>query len=462
VDANVAGSRRQDLNGPPTLNIPARLERLPFTRFHRRLFFAVATAYFFDTLDVAILTFVLAPISTDYGLSGGASGLLASSSFAGMGIGAAVAGALADRFGRRPVFAYSMLLWGVASLLMIFSWDLGSLLLLRFITGIGLGAELPVAQALLSEILPADRRGRYMGWMQGSIPLAFIAGALISLALVSTVGWRGVFVLMFVLSVFGLVIRHITPESPRWCESRGQFDKAEATMLTIEEQVRKAWGKPLPEAQDAVPASPAPSTAAPWQDLLSARYLGRTLTAWGMWLFGMIGYYAIVAWIAKLLVDKGISVTSSISLVLLMYLWGIPGFLLSSYFMERIGRKPVVATAIALSSVAAYLYGSAETLVSVVIAGSVLQFCLMGMWVGIYTYTPELFPTRARATGSGTASTAGRIGGLLGPSLVPPLLLAWGSAGTFAAISTSFLVAALLVVVIGPETRGRTVEELAE
>lgn len=116
--------------GRPTalINLPARFERLPFTRYQRGLFFVVATAFFFDCLDVTILTFVLAPISTDLSLSTGQAGLVASATFAGMVIGASLAGVRSDRIGRRPIFAYSMLLWGVASLAMALSWDLGSLL----------------------------------------------------------------------------------------------------------------------------------------------------------------------------------------------------------------------------------------------------------------------------------------------------------------------------------------------
>lgn len=155
------------------------------------------------------------------------------------------------------------------------------------------------------------------------------------------------------------------------------------------------------------------------------------------------------------------SVSSSIAFVLLMQVWGVPGFLLSAHLMERLGRKPVVAGAILLSAASAYAYGSATSAVAVVVTGSVLQFGLMAMWAGIYTYTPELFPTRARATGAGTASAVGRIGALPGPSLVPPVLAAWGYTATFAAIAVLLLIAATLVITMGPETRGRTLEDVA-
>lgn len=444
-----------------TGDLPARLERLPLTRYQWLLFSLISTAFFFDCLDVAVLTFVLAPLSTTLHLSTAEAGLVASATFVGMAIGASLAGVVSDRFGRRPVFTYSILFWGVASLLTALSWNLGSVLTFRLLTGIGLGAELPVAQALLSEFLPAGRRGRYMGWMQGSIPLAFLVGGGLSLLIVPSIGWRWVFVVMFAFAMIALILRQAVPESPRWCDSRGYRERAEKLMAGIESRVAKQWGKPLPPVAATAPRTASATDTSPLREILRGGYVRRTALAWGMWLFAMLGYYAIVAWMAKLLVDNGMSVASSIAYVLAMYAWGVPGFLAASYLLERLGRKPVVTAAIVLSAAAAYLYGGATSIAAVVVAGSLLQFCLMGMWVGIYTYTPELFPTRARATGSGTASTAGRVGAIVGPALVPPLLANWGHAATFAFFSAFFVVAAILVLWLGPETKGRVLEDVS-
>jgi MFS transporter, putative metabolite:H+ symporter len=454
--------RRQQTAPPRSLSLPMRFERLPFTNYQRRLFAVVATAFFFDSLDVTFLTFVLAPVSIDLDLTKSMAGLLASATFAGMGIGASVAGILSDRFGRRPIFAYSMIFWGVFSLLTALSWNFDSLVLFRFLTGIGLGAELPVAQALLSEFLPARRRGWYMGWLPGTITISFLVSGVVSLLLVPSLGWRSVFVLMFVLSLFGLYIRRGVPESPRWYESRGRYDRAETAMGAFEARVTTALGRPLPEPGPAAGAGAAPrSETGPMSELFSERYRRRTLMAWGLWFCGLLGYYAITAWIAKLLVDNGMTVTSSITIVLLMQVWGVPGFLIAARLMERWGRRPIVGLAILLSAGSAYMYGSVTGTVAIVIAGSILQFCLMGMWASIYTYTPELFPTGARATGAGTASAVGRLGALIGPSLVPPALERWGYTATFAIVAALFLVAAALVLAFGPETKGRLLEDVS-
>ncbi len=446
---------------PQPLDLPARFERLPFTKYQRRLFGVVATAFFFDSLDVTFLTFVLAPISIDLHLTKSMAGLLASATFAGMGVGASLAGILSDRFGRRPIFAYSMIFWGVFSLLTALSWSFDSLMTFRFLTGVGLGAELPVAQALLSEFLPAKKRGWYMGWLPGTITISFLVSGVVSLVLVPWLTWRSVFVLMFVLSLFGLYIRRGVPESARWYESRGRYDRADSAMRAFESHVRTALGRPLPDHDRALDVPAAYAETGPMSELFSERYRRRTLMAWGLWFCGLLGYYAIIAWIAKLLVDNGMTITGSISVVLAMQVWGVPGFLIAARLMERWGRKPIVGLAILLSSGAAYLYGSVTGTVAIIIAGSILQFCLMGMWASIYTYTPELFPTRARATGSGTASAVGRLGALIGPSLVPPTLAMWGYTATFAIVAGTFLIAAVLVLALGPETKGRLLEDVS-
>lgn len=443
------------------LNLAARMERLPLTRHQNVLFLVVATAWLFDSVDIASLTFVLSPISDEFGLSAGQAGLLASSSFAGMAIGASSAGLLADRFGRRPVFVTSMICWGLASLGLALSWDLTSLLVFRFVLGLGMGAEFPIAQSILSEFIPSEHRGRYLGWLEGFWPLGFILAGCLSLLLVPAFGWRSIFVLQFLFAAFALVVRRNIPESPRWYESRGRFADAERAITDFESAVQKARGRPLPEPGTIrVDADPV-SRRRPLAELLSGAYRRRTLMSWSMWFCVLLGYYGITSWIAKLLADSGFTITESITFVLLMALWGIPGFLTASALLERLGRRPVVASFILLSAAAAFLYGQAAGTWQLIAAGSLMQFFMFGMWSTIYAYTPELFPTRARATGCGTSSAVGRIGALLGPSIVPIVLVGWGTGAVFALSALAFAVAAGVVLMFGPETRAKPLEAVS-
>ena len=175
----------------------------------------------------------------------------------------------------------------------------------------------------------------------------------------------------------------------------------------------------------------------------------------------MLGFYGITTWIAALLEDNGLSVAKSITFVLLMALWGIPGFLTASWLLDKIGRKPVVAAFMLLSATAAYFYGGAESTAELIVIGSFMQFFFFGMWSAVYAYTPELFPTRARATGCGSASAIGRIGAVLGPSIVPVVLAAGGNGAVFTLGATAFVLAAAVVIVLGPETKKKVLEEVS-
>ncbi|WP_406633197.1 MFS transporter [Amycolatopsis sp. WGS_07] len=429
----------------------ARLEGLPFTKLHKRIVAIVATAYLVDAADVAILTFVLAPISSEFRLTALQSGSVASLAFVGMALGSAGAGWLSDRFGRRPIFTMSMLLWGLASLLTAFAFNYESLLACRFLTGIGMGAELPCAVALISEYLPARRRGAYLGSAQILVVLSFLIAGGATLLL----DWRLAFVLMFVLSMFAFVVRRGVPESVRWQVARGRIDDARATLARFEALA------PAGTPAATVPLK-APVSRGPLRDLFTGAQRRRTATAWAMWFFQLLAQYGINIWIAKLLVDHGASIAKSIGTTMFMLAWGIPGTLVACYLLERLGRRPVYAGSAVLTSAAALWYGLASSSTWALVAGCVMNVFLAAMTAGINAYTPELFSTGARATGAGTASAAGRIGSVVGPLAVPAVLAAWGFTGTFLVLSLCFLAAAAVVLLFGRETRGEVLENLAE
>ncbi len=454
------GAGVQEADASAVLNLAQRFERLPLTRYQNKIFLIIATAWLFDSIDLASLTFVLAPISNEFGLSGAQAGLLASASFAGMFVGATTAGMLADRFGRKIVFQTSMIVWGSASLALALSWNWESLMIFRFLLGLGMGAEFPMGQALVSEFVPSKKRGQYIGFLEGFWPIGFITAGALSLVLVPTLGWRSVFILQGLLAAWVLIIRRIVPESARWYESRGRYDEADQTMRQIEAEVEQSYGRPLPE-----PEPPRFTervfTGFAFPQLFTAGYRSRTIMIWLAWFFILLGYYGITTWVSKLLADRGFEITGAIGYVLLMALWGIPGFLSASLLLERIGRKTTLSAYVILSAVAAYFYGQADTLLWLIVAGSFMQFFFFGMWSALYAYTPEVFPTRARGTGAGTASSMGRLGALLGPALVPVVLASYGNAAVFTLGAISFVIAALVVLTLGPETKGRVLEEVS-
>ncbi|SCB19769.1 MFS transporter [Cupriavidus alkaliphilus] len=445
--------------------IAARLERLPMTGYQRSLFGIIATAWFFDSMDLGLMTFVLGSIKAEFGLSATQAGLLASSSFLGMFLGAAIAGLLADRFGRKPVFQVSMIFWGVGSLMCGLADSVTSLMIYRVLLGFGMGMEFPIGLSMVSEIVPAKSRGKYVAILEGFWPIGFIAAGALTYLLLPVIGWRGIFIALAVPAVFVFVVRRMVPESPRWLEDVGRKSEADSVMAGIEQRVERASGRPLPAVSATFGGTQAPSRKARFMELWSGPYARRTIMLWSVWFFALLGYYGLTTWLGALLQQAGYAVTKSVLYTVYISLAGIPGFIFSAWLLEKWGRKPTCALMLIGSAVAAYAYGQAAVhrlpVEQLIAAGLCMQFFLFGMWSVLYAYTPELYPTRSRATGAGFASSVGRIGSLAGPYLVGVLLPVAGQGGVFTLGALSFAVAAAAVLLLGVETRGKALEEVS-
>lgn len=445
-------------------NVAARLERLPMTSYQRWLFSIIATAWFFDSMDLGIMTFVLGSIKTEFGLSTAQAGMLASSSFVGMFFGAAIAGMLADKFGRKPVFQWSMVFWGVGSLLCGFAQNVEQLMIFRVLLGFGMGMEFPIGLSMVSEIVPAKSRGRYVAVLEGFWPLGFIAAGIVAWVALPHIGWRGIFIALAIPAVFVFIVRRFVPESPRWLESMGRVEQADAVTAGIERHVMAASGAPLPAAGIGTPPQPADRRAL-FAELWRGAYAKRTVMLWALWFFALLGYYGLTTWLGALLQQAGYEVTKSVTYTIYISLAGIPGFIFSAWLLEVWGRKGTCVLMLVGSAVSAYVYGHVATaqapVAQLIGAGLCMQFFLFGMWSVLYAYTPELYPTRSRATGSGFASSVGRFGSLLGPFAVGVILPVTGHSGVFTLGALSFAAAALVVIVMGVETKGKSLEEVS-
>jgi len=441
--------------------IAARLERLPMTAYQRMLFLIIATAWFFDSIDLGSLTFVLGSIRSEFGLSAAQTGLLSSMSFAGMFLGAAIAGIAADRYGRTLVFQVSMIFWGAGGLACGLASSVTALGAARALLGFGMGMEFPVAQSIVSEIIPARLRGRYLALLEGFWPLGFIAAGLLARAVLPLGGWRWVFIIEAIPALFVFAVRFLVPESPRWLAVRGRMAAAEAVMQKFETAVSgRLRGGVLPEPQPQ-PVERTVGARFPFLELWSGQYIRRTTMVWLLWFFALLGYYGLTTWLGALLQQAGYSVTQSVYYTTLISLAGVPGFLTAAFLIEAWGRKPTCVAALVGAALSAWFYGTAANQTQLIAWGLALQFCQFGMWSVLYAYTPELYPTRARATGAGCASAIGRLGSLLGPYAVGRILPLAGQGGVFALGAGTFLIAALTVLLLGVEARGETLEAIS-
>jgi putative MFS transporter len=336
-----------------------------------------------------------------------------------------------------------------------------SLFCFRFLLGMGLGMELPAAHAMLPEFFPTQSRGKWVAFMEGLLPVGIITAGFITYFLLPIVGWRWVFAVEAIPALWLVVVRRSVPDSPRWLEAVGRTEEAQQTMSRIEAEVEKRYGKPLPPVKDVVLVEKS-TGGFRFGELWSKAYASRTFMLWVLWPALLFSYYGLTTWLSALLVAKGFAISRSITFVMTITLGGIPGFLTAIYLLEKIGRKAVVIPSILITAVAAYFYGQAQTLTGLYFFGTILQFFTYAMWSAVYAYTPELYPTRMRAGGCGLASSIGRIGALLGPYILGAVLQAHGVSAVFKVAATIFGVAAVMIVVLGPETRGKILEEISQ
>ena len=340
-------------------NIANRLERLPMTNYQRRIFAIIASAWLVDQVDVALLTFLLGTIVVAFGLSPMQAGLLASMTFAGQFVGNIAAGLAADRYGRRSVFQVTMVVWGLASFLAAGAWSAGTLMFCRFLIGVGVGGEAPVAQAMVSELVPANVRGKYIAFMEGFWAVGYVLSGAISFFILPYLGWRWVFVIVGSLSLVVLLVRRGMPELPRWLAERGRFDEANAVMRHMETEVERHTGQPLPLPL-AFEVPPHAERSNSLATVFSREYAQRTTMAFGMWFFALIGFFGLNSWIAILLREHGFTIIGSVGFVTLITTGGIPGFFTAAWMLERVGRKPTTALFLLASAAAAWLYGNLD------------------------------------------------------------------------------------------------------
>ncbi|MGG4454838.1 MFS transporter [Brevibacillus porteri] len=345
---------------------------------YKKVFWAAGFGWMFDAMDVALLSFIMVALRQEWGLTGEEAGLLGTGNLVGMAIGAIVGGYLADRIGRKPVFLLTLVLFGLASFASAFATGFATMLLFRFLMGLGLGAELPVASTLVNEFAPPEKRGSTVVLLESFWAVGWIAAAVISYFVIPDYGWRVAVMIGALPVVYALFARRSIPESP-------QFKK---------------------QAENV-----------PIATLLTS-HRTETITLWVVWFAIAFSYYGMFLWMPSILVDKGFTMIKSFQYVLIMTLAQLPGYFAAAYLVEKWGRKWTLATFLFMTGVMAFAFGQSSGTTELLVTGAFLSFFNLGAWGALYAYTPENYPTPLRATGSGMASGVGRIGSIIAPYLV--------------------------------------------
>ncbi len=399
----------------------------------RSLLTSVGMSWLFDAMDVALISFVAAALALEWSLNPQQLGVLTAINSVGMAVGAACAGILADRFGRKSVLLWTLLIFSLASGLSAVATGFVMLCILRFISGFGLGGELPVASTLVSESVPANERGRTVVLLESFWAGGWIVAALIAYFIIPNFesGWRIAFALGALPAFYALYLRRKIDDSPRFVLQ--QKNKVKAEKISLKKRFAQVWA---PE------------------------YRKTSIMLWILWFTVVFSYYGMFLWLPQVMVYKDYSLTKSFEYVLIMTLAQLPGYFTAAYFIEKFGRKFVLVVYLILTAASAIWFGLADTTATLIAAGICLSFFNLGAWGGLYAYTPEHYPTGIRTTGAGLAASFGRIGGIIAPFLVG-WLISQGVAITaiFAMFCIMILIGAAAVAFLGKETKGT---ELAE
>ncbi|WP_428488701.1 MFS transporter [Rhodopila sp.] len=450
-------------------DVAARLERLPFCNVHRRLLFMGGLGYTFDAMDGAIMAFVLPVVSVLWSLSSVQTGVLGSATYIGFFFGAICSGTLGDLLGRRFVMMGALGIYSAATALSALAITWPQFFVLRIVAGFGSGAESVIIAPFLTEFVASRYRGRFTGALAGFFSFGFVGAALLGNFIIplAPAAWRFAVFATAVPVVMLLWWRRSLPESPRWLETRGRSQEAEAAVSMIEAGVVAELGDIL-----APPAAPIDASSRVTTGTLGAALRGNlaalwsrplrrvTAMSWLMWLSLTASYYAFFTWIPSLLVKSGMTVTRSFGFSLLIYVAQIPGYYSAAWLIDRIGRKALIVSYMLLGGVSALGLANAHDNLQVTVAGALLSFFMNGSYAGLYVYTPELFPTEVRATGCGIASAIGRLGAIASPIVVGYIYPIWGFAGVFGITTAVLLGGALSVLILGIATSGRSLEAI--
>ncbi len=441
--------------------IAARLERLPASRWHNKLRFTIGCVNFWDAFDALTITYVLPALIPLWHMRPAEIGALISIGYAGQIVGGLVSGWLAERYGRVPLLTGNLVLFPLVSLACMAAQTYSVLMALRFLQGVGLGGEVPIANAYISEFANSEHRARFVLVQQTMFPLGLTMVALFGTFVVPLWGWRSMFVLG-TLPILLLPFVTALPESPRWMASRGYEKAADQVLTKIEMAVSQNGARPLPHIPDRV--RPTLARKGRFRELFQPGLLGRTLSLWLLCSCTYLLTYAISGWLPSIMrsvFHQSVAVSNLHGFILNVA--GLLGVVFAAFTLDRFGRKRSFSLSFLIGSIPLFAIALQKGL------GPIAILTLATISFGITSIVPaafgmfaaENYPNHLRAIGVGSASIPQRTASAIGPYLVGLILPVYGVSGVFAMFAAVAVIGGLTSLFLCTETAGRTLEDLA-
>lgn len=452
--------------------IAARLDRLPAGRAVWTMVLMLAAGAFFEFFELFSTAYVMpglirsglltATTEGFFGMTGVASYIAAT--FIGLFAGVLIFGSVADRFGRRAIFTYALLLYSVSAVAMACQTTAHGLNFWRLMTGIGLGVELVTIDAYLSELVPVRIRGRAFAVSKimafVAVPcVAFISYLLVPREPLGIDGWRWVCVIGASGALVVWFIRLRLPESPRWLASHGRIEEAVAIVEQLEARIQAETGMPLPppaQAQD-TPVGTSPR----FRELWSAQFRQRTSMMVVFHACQGIALYGVANWMPTFLIQQGVTLSNSLEYGLLISCVAPFGPLLALTFADRFERKWQIVIASIIVAIASVVFVEMRSAQSILIVGSILTLGCTVITLCFHTYQAELYPTRNRTMAIGFVYSISRLSGAASGFLIAAALKLGGVEGALSLISGCVVLGMLVIALLGPKTRGRSLEQLS-
>lgn len=456
-----------------TPSIAARLDRLPPSRYLRRIVAGISVGGFFELYDLFMTGYIAvgfiqagifsATTVRPWDIHGFAS--FVASGFAGMFLGTLVFSWFSDHYGRRGTFTFSLLWYSAATLVMAFMSSPASIDFWRFVCGIGIGVQLVTISSYITEITPKGARGEYIALSQVISYCAVPFVAAISLLAIphhwlGLAGWRYVAIAGAGGALFAWFLQARLLESPRWLDAHGHPEQAEAVLLEMEARVAADSGRALPP-----PESSSEDTSAGqgvWIEIWRSPYLSRTLMLVVFNAFQAIGYYGFAAWVPVLLVKEGVTVTKSLAYVLVMAVLNPVGSMIAMRFADRIQRKWQIVFLALIIAASGMVWAQQRSAAGIMLLGAVITLANSWFSCALHTYQAELYPTRIRAQAVGFVYSWSRFTSIFVGFLIAQVLEAYGTTGVFTIIATAMLIVAVVVGGFGPRSNKIRLEALSQ